>query len=138
MEPVYTKINVQPEENSNSRTPLEVALLIKCKKQNDKIIEMFVYLVALLILLILFVTLFALAIQGVLKGDWTKEMIEDLPTCRPPDGLVHSFDDVIKTLENFNCEKALDVVNAIHITTISKCWNYTKSVSTRNDNYKIY
>jgi hypothetical protein len=129
LNPIYNRID-EDETNSDFECSEEelrerlVSLERSVQIQSRTINVQNAWLWFMFILLVTFVALFAAAMLGALRGRWAEILVKELPRCQPPDGFVHSFEDVIKTLNTFTCEKALDVVNTLHVTTMAKCWDH--------------
>ena len=72
---------------------------------------------------VLFAILFGLSMGGVLKPC---PKVEPVP-CTPPDNLIHSFEDVVATMDTFLCPKAFDMLQGLYLDRVAKCWNFTTS-----------
>lgn len=56
-----------------------------------------------------------------------------LPECTPPNGFIHSFQDLTKTMEAFTCPKALDMIQALYFERIATCFDTT--IEAKNHRY---
>ncbi len=66
---------------------------------------------------IIFLTLYLLEASNRTQGN--------LPQCKAPDGFVHSWEELQKTLDSFTCPKALDMIQAMYFDKVSKCFEKT-------------
>ena len=74
----------------------------------------------LFVLCFVFLILIALLAAGIIKP--AHDSRPERP-CSQPDGFVHSFEEVIKTIDTFTCPKALDILQSLYLERASKCWN---------------
>lgn len=86
---------------------------------------------------LILVILFPLALNGVItsNGHLEEQLFASLPECKQPDGFVHSFEDLIKTMSSFTCPKGMDMLMTLYLQRAAVCFKQDVWVYTHNANF---